>query len=66
METCLQWGKSTLVAFMDGEERAVEDAEEGRPVDDEEIVRPYAAPPESDESPYDFSRVDVADLAPIP
>ena len=61
-----QWGQSTLVAFVDGEERAVKDAKEGGAVDDQEVVGPSAAPTESDETPYDFSRVDVADFVPIP
>ena len=66
VQTCLEWRQSSLVAFVSGEKGAVEDSEEGRAVDDEEIVGANAAPPKSDETANDFSGVDVADLVPIP
>ena len=66
VQTCLEWRQSSLVAFVSGEKRTVEDSEEGRPVNDEEIVGANAAPPKSNETANDFSGVDVADLVPVP
>ena len=66
VQACLEWRQSSLVAFVSGEKGAVEDSEEGRAVDDEEIVGANAAPPKSNETANDFSGVDVADLVPVP
>ena len=66
MESSLQGRKSALVTFVNGKERAVEDTEEGRAINNQQVIGARATPAESDESPDDFGSMDVAYFEAIP
>ena len=66
MKASLQGRKTALVTFVDGEERTVEDTEEGGAVNHQQVIGARATPAESDESPDDFGSMDVAYFEAIP
>ena len=66
MKSSLQGRKSALAMFVDGEERAVEDAEERGAVDHQQVIGAWVTPAESDESPDNCGSMDVAYFEAIP
>ena len=60
MKSGLQGTESAVVPLVEGSVGFLEDGEEGGTVDNEEIVRAEAAPPEGNQTSYHFRSVDGA------
>ena len=66
MDPGFQGAERAFVSLVEGFERNVRDGEEGRPIDNKEVVRARAAETQGEKATHDFSSVDGAVLVAEP